>query len=76
LLRKQIGQYEGERTDWRKVAKQRIFPALPGRIRAMRLARKGLLEGIRAVFRRAQQRFSHPELPIVVIYVGIGLGAG
>jgi len=42
----------------------------------MRLARKGLLEGIRAVFRRAQQRFSHPELPIVVIYVGIGLGAG
>ena len=49
---------------------------MPKRIRAMRLARERLLDEVKTVFRISQKRFTYPELPTVVIYVGLGLGAG
>lgn len=76
LLRKQTKQYESEKSDWRQIARQRIFPGLPRRISAIRAARKGLIKETKRILRRAQRRFDYPDLPLVVIYVGIGLGAG
>ena len=76
LLKKQIKQYQSEGIDWKKVARERVFPNLEERLPEMRLARKRLLEESQKIIRRAQLRFNDRHSLYVIIYVGIGLGAG
>ena len=76
LLKKQIGQYRSEGVDWKKVAEKRIFPYLKTRLASMRLARKRLLEESVGIIHKAMGRFRVHHPVYVIIYVGIGLGAG
>lgn len=76
LLKKQINQYQSEGVDWRQVGRKKIFPYLEKRLPEMRLARKRLLAESKRIIRKAQVRFNVQMPMYVVIYVGIGLGAG
>ena len=76
LLKKQTGQYRSEGIDWKKVAEKRVFPYLETRLASMRLARKRLLEESIRIIRKAMTRFRDHHPVYVIIYVGIGLGAG
>lgn len=76
LLKKQIHQYQSEGIDWKKVARERVFPYLEERLPDMRLARKRLLEESTTIIRKAQIRFNFNQPLYVIVYVGIGLGAG
>jgi hypothetical protein len=76
LFKIQTHQYKSEGVAWKSLAKRRIFPELNGRLSQMRVARDRLLAESYQVIRSALVRL-HLRMPVcVVIYVGIGLGAG
>ncbi len=76
LLRRQIEAYQQEKTDWKKVARERIFPFLNLRMPTMAAAREELIKFCEPVFVAAQKMFDF-EFPVTfVIYIGLGLGAG
>lgn len=76
LLEKQIQSYEDEGLDWRKVAKERVFPKLAERLLLIREARENILTVYRSVVTKAYQRLRLDFDMVFVIYVGIGCGAG
>ena len=76
LRRMQVADYAGQGHDWRDIAAQRIFPFLPDWLPAMRQARSHLLVLIPQVCRRAEETLGMEFVPLVVLYVGIGCGAG
>ena len=78
LLHKQQADYAGQGLDWRQVAGERVFPFLDERLPAMAQARQAVLASLEVMERQVGE---HPELGLdfdvgVVIYVGIGCGAG
>ena len=76
LLQKQIEDYDQQGIDWREIAEEKVFPYLEDRFLAMYDARdniKEILPGIIANFERAMDRSVHACL---VLYVGLGCGAG
>ncbi len=76
LLEKQVEDYESKGFDWRKESKEKVFPDLEERLPRMEEARENLLELIPEIHDRARKFFElDPEISIV-IYVGIGCGAG
>ncbi|MBN1692333.1 MAG: hypothetical protein JW845_02130 [Dehalococcoidales bacterium] len=76
LLAKQLDNYEADKLDWRKIARVKVFPHFSKQIPAMREAHKNLLESCVPLYERVQHLFDFNSDVIVVIYVGIGCGAG
>ncbi|MCJ7655240.1 MAG: hypothetical protein MUO97_08105 [Dehalococcoidia bacterium] len=76
LLTKQLDNYSADKLDWYQIAREKVFPYLTKRMSAMREAHKNLLEYSASLYARAQQVFNFDSDIIVVIYVGIGCGAG
>ncbi len=76
LLEKQIEDYSEQDLDWKEIARERIFPDLKDRLPAMRQARKNLLKLCPVICSKAEQVLSSNSNPYLVIYVGIGCGAG
>ncbi len=76
LLAKQLDNYEADKLDWRKIARVKVFPHFSKRMPAMREAHKNLLESCVPLYERVQHLFDFNSDVIVVIYVGIGCGAG
>ena len=76
LLEKLIDDYRSNQVDWKKVSKEKVFPFLEDRFLDMYEAHDNLMEilpGLIARFERETDRAIHGYL---VIYVGIGCGAG
>lgn len=76
LLRKQIDDYESDGFDWRDIARDHVFPELGQRLPDMRVAYGNLLEVLTPTLTRAVEMLEYSGKLVVVIYVGIGLGAG
>ncbi|MBO3753987.1 MAG: hypothetical protein FGF53_03805 [Candidatus Brockarchaeota archaeon] len=76
LLRKQLENYEGEGLDWRTVAREKVFPRLSENILIMNKTRKNILTVYEPVCRRAYDMLQLDFDMILVMYVGIGCGAG
>jgi hypothetical protein len=76
LLAKQLDNYAADKLDWHQIAREKVFPYLTKRMPAMREAHKNLLEFSASLYARTQQVFNFNSDIVVVIYVGIGCGAG
>jgi hypothetical protein len=76
LLDRQIEDYAEQNLNWQDIARERIFPYLKDRMPAVRRARRNLLKLCPAICSRAEQVLDFPADPYLVIYVGIGCGAG
>jgi len=76
LSQKQLDDYASLNEDWRVVASERIFPALPERLSAMQTAHDNLLSICNDVYERARQVVNFNNDLVCVIYVGLGCGAG
>jgi hypothetical protein len=75
LLDKQVQNYTTESIDWQKIAKK-IFPTLPNRLQFMQEARNNILSFYRSICAKASQRLELDFDILLVVYVGIGCGAG
>ena len=75
LLDKQVQSYGVENVDWRGIAKK-IFPTLLLRLQFMQKARNNILSIYKSICTRALQRLGLDFDVVLVIYVGIGCGAG
>ncbi len=76
LLDRQIQDYAEQNLDWRNIARNRIFPDLDDRLPAMRTARENLLSLCPVICSKAGQVLDFRTDACLVIYVGIGCGAG
>lgn len=76
LLAKQVEDYAAQGLDWRQVARERVFPYLAARLPAMRKAYQNLLEVGEPVGCRAQEVLGFEGIVVLVLYGGIGCGAG
>ncbi len=76
LFEKQVADYSEQDLAWKDIARERIFPNLRDRLPAMRKARKNLLELCPAICSKAEQALGFSTDAYLVIYVGIGCGAG
>jgi len=76
LLDKQIEDYSEQNLDWKQIARERIFPYLKERLPAMRRARNNLLKLCPVICSKAEQVLDFSANPCLVIYVGMGCGAG
>ncbi len=76
LLKMQIESYQNDGEDWKKIAKEHVFPKLNDSVRHMKSVKSELKKAIDFVAPRALQKFEL-DFPLnFVIYVGIGVGAG
>lgn len=75
LLGKQIQCYKNENMDWQDIARK-VFPTLPGRLQLMRKARNNILESYQSICVQASEKLGIDFGIILVVYVGIGCGAG
>lgn len=76
LLAKQTEDYSSQGLDWRRIAREKVFPYLAERLPAMHQAHQNLLESCEIVYAQAQQALAFESEALFVIYVGIGCGAG
>jgi hypothetical protein len=76
LLEKQVEDYRSQHLDWRGIAREKVFPFIPQRLDAMCLAHQNLLSLCAPTLHKAELALSLGVDPMVVIYVGIGCGAG
>lgn len=76
LLEKQQGDYSSQNGDWRQIAREKVFQFLAERLPAMREAHKNLLALCAPVYSKAREVLRFESDVIIVIYVGIGCGAG
>jgi hypothetical protein len=76
LLEKQQADYASEGENWRNIAEKFVFPYLDERLPAMGRAHDCLLEDSEAITLRAQETLGLSVDVVLVIYVGIGCGAG
>jgi len=75
LLDKQVQCYKTENIDWQEIAKK-VFPTLPTRLRLMQKARNNILASYKSICAKASQRLELDFNIALVVYVGIGCGAG
>ena len=76
LLKMQIESYQNDGEDWKKIAKEYVFPKLNASFKHMKQVKNELKKAIDFVAPRALQKFEL-DFPLnFVIYVGIGVGAG
>lgn len=76
LLEKQIVDYSEQNLDWKEIAREKVFPHLKERLPAMRKARRNLLKLCPTICSKAEQILGFQTDGYLVIYVGIGCGAG
>ena len=76
LLEKQLDSYAEDGEDWRNVALSRVFPELEEQHPRMLEAPSNIQEELLTSILKSRLRFGFPEELIVIIYVGIGIGAG
>ncbi len=76
LLARQIEDYAAQDLDWRQVAREKVFPYLADRLPAMDEAHHNLLDLGLPVYSKAQQALAFDGNAILILYVGIGCGAG
>lgn len=76
LLEKQIHSYAEEDTDWRQVAKEHIIPLWEAHLPRMQHAHTLLLQVCPIACERAQKKLGFTQALTLVIYVGMGCGAG
>ena len=75
LLDKQVRSYKDANTDWEEIARK-ILPTFSSQLRFMQEARNNILACSESVYERASQKLGVDFDTILVIYVGIGCGAG
>jgi hypothetical protein len=76
LLAKQIQDYGSQGEDWRAIARQKVFPFLAERLPAMGTAHKNLRDLSGPLYARAREVLGFESEAVIVIYAGIGCGAG
>lgn len=76
LLEKQIKEYVLEKCDWRRIARDKVFPFLQTRLPAMQEAHDNIVKACGSIYIRAQEIFNFKSSINFVIYTGIGCGAG
>lgn len=79
LLGLQVEDYGSQGLEWRQIAEERIFPHLRERFGAIQAARRNLLDECEPIYAKAAETLGAVQpLPAVnmVIYVGVGCGAG
>jgi hypothetical protein len=76
LLLKQINSYDEEGHNWRQIALKHVFPELEQRLPSMVEARSNILTEIEPSISECRSKFGFPQDLVIVIYVGIGVGAG
>lgn len=76
LRKKQLENYASEGANWREIAAQHVFPALPERLPAIQTAHDNLLGVCEQIYGHAVQVLGYDRPLVCVIYVGIGCGAG
>jgi hypothetical protein len=76
LLRKQIEDYEADGYDWCVIARERVFPNLEKSLPDMQVAYENLLNIIPPTLTKACRVLDYDGDLLLIIYVGIGLGAG
>jgi len=76
LAKKQIANYADEGIDWRRIARDRVFPTLDERLPTMERVRDQLRRAIPVAVRRCREKLGMSFPVTFVIHVGIGCGAG
>lgn len=76
LLEKQLRDYDTNAADWRTIAKERIFPHIPQRLAPMAVARNSILAVYEQVTNDVAAALEFRAPVTIVVYVGIGCGAG
>lgn len=76
LLSKQIDDYASQDVDWRKIARDKVFPFLDSRLSEMEAAHSYLLEACPSIHSDVRSALDYYDEVLFVIYVGIGCGAG
>ncbi len=76
LLRKQLEDYASQGEDWRLIAGEHIFPYLGQRLPAMAVIHDRLPGICAALYRRAEEILHLDSDLTILLYVGIGCGAG
>jgi len=75
LLDKQVRSYRGDNMAWEDIAR-RVFLAFPERLPRIQAARDNILASYGSVCAQARQRLGIDFAIALVVYVGIGCGAG
>ena len=75
LFDKQVRSYEEAEMNWQDIARK-VFPHLPERLPLMRKARNNILAIGRSIYAKATMKLELIFDLVLVIYVGIGCGAG
>jgi hypothetical protein len=76
LLQKVKEDYSKQGLEWRHIARTKVFPFLSERLPAMQIAHDNLVELCTPTYSRAQRVLGFESDVTMVIYVGIGTGAG
>jgi len=76
LLLKMKTNYEEEGYDWRKIAREKIFPFISERLTLMKKSYNSIKTSIVPVYRKAEKILGLDFDVNFIIYVGIGNGAG
>ena len=76
LLKLQVKCYKDLKVNWRKVAKERIFPKIPDYYVLMKKARNKLCKIIPEAYNDFTKFWNLNISIVFVIYVGLGCGAG
>ncbi|MCL7453771.1 MAG: hypothetical protein M8467_12070 [Anaerolineae bacterium] len=76
LLAMQVEDYASQDLDWRRIAREKVFPYLSERLPTMQDAYDNLLRLLAPVYSKAEQMLRFDSSVVFVLYVGIGCGAG
>ena len=71
-----IQDYASQNVDWQQIARKNIFPYFPERLLSMQETHQNLINGYETIFSKVQQIYPLEDNVTLVIYVGIGCGAG
>lgn len=76
LFEMQVADYAEQGEDWRKVAREMVFPGMRDKVPVMKRAYRELGSIIKVVAAQTRQRLAFVGDVCYVLYVGIGNGAG
>lgn len=76
LLTKQVNSYVEDKLDWRQIAREKVFPYFNERLPAMQEAHDNLLKLSVPLYERSCKALDFKSDLVIVIYTGIGIGAG
>ena len=76
LFKLQVEGYEDMGVDWRKIAREKVFPKLPSLLPFIEEAWRNLREVVPRAFSKFNGFWEREFNVVFVLYVGIGCGAG